>query len=94
MINRYNKGSRLERDIRHYLEAKGFYTCRSAGSHGEIDLIADDGTHEYRIQVKANIAEAARLKLLDSLLERHSGYRFISPLVLTKDFRKEMEGII
>ncbi|MEM2612295.1 MAG: hypothetical protein QW332_06135 [Thermoproteota archaeon] len=36
----YRKGARLEYWVKHRLEKENYYVVRSAGSHGEADLIA------------------------------------------------------
>ncbi len=50
------KGNRNERKTRKYLEARGYYTTRSAGSFGAFDIIAiprEEGPTKL-IQVKSN----------------------------------------
>jgi Holliday junction resolvase len=61
----YTRGATLERKIKKQLEDEGYYVMRSAGSKGQVDLLAlaPDG-FAYMIQVslsKKNKAECTRL---------------------------------
>lgn len=52
--DKYQKGAKEENKLKKYLEKKGYYVMRSAGSKGPADLIAiDPETRKIRvIQVK------------------------------------------
>jgi len=39
-MTKYSKGTRYEYEIKHYLESKGWFVIRAAGSHGKADLAA------------------------------------------------------
>lgn len=54
-MSRYKKGVAFERRIKYWLEEKGYYVIRSAGSHGIFDLIAipKNRMEIYGIQLKS-----------------------------------------
>lgn len=52
-MNFYAKGARFERQVKKYLEARGWIVVRSAGSHTKVDLMATDGNKIKLIQCKA-----------------------------------------
>jgi Holliday junction resolvase len=54
MINKYQKGARLERKVIHDLEEKGWFCVRSAGSKGALDIVAFKGDDRLFIQAKNN----------------------------------------
>lgn len=39
--NNYARGAAFERKVQDYLQAKGYYAVRAAGSHGLTDVVAD-----------------------------------------------------
>jgi len=53
-VTRYTKGRRLEWKTQRRLEALGYHTLRTAGSHGPFDVHAWSKREAYYIQVKAN----------------------------------------
>jgi Holliday junction resolvase len=54
MATNYERGAKRERDLLVKLRAEGWYAERTAGSHGEADLIAlKAGTVPLLIQVKS-----------------------------------------
>lgn len=59
-MGRYSKGAKFENDVIKYLEKKGMYCIRSAGSKGIVDVIAMKKyygiTFVYLIQCKYGIA--------------------------------------
>jgi len=61
MINRYQKGARLERRVIQELEANGWFCVRSAGSKGAVDIVAFKGDDRLFIQAK-NDGKALSLK--------------------------------
>ena len=70
-MNSYAKGARLERKALHALEAEGYVCTRSAGSHGVWDITAVRGVEPVLlIQVKANLSEAAAMKVLKMMRKR------------------------
>lgn len=44
-MNNYRRGVRLERELMKRFEGYGYYVMRSAGSHGDFDLITIDPTY-------------------------------------------------
>lgn len=52
---RYVAGANLERQIKTYFEKQGFDAVRSAGSHGEFDVWADNGLVIWKVQSKKNM---------------------------------------
>ena len=52
--NRYTKGISFEYSIKKKLENRGYYVCRSAGSHGAFDLVAIKNGIAWGIQCKAS----------------------------------------
>ncbi len=55
-MNRKAKGTKFERDLKHLLEAKGFYVTRASGSGSDgisPDLIALHTTKKFAIECKA-----------------------------------------
>ena len=54
MNRRYKKGRDFEYKIKHSLERRGYRCLRSAGSHGEYDLVAYKDNTFLFIQCKLN----------------------------------------
>ncbi|MCU0256969.1 MAG: hypothetical protein MUF60_09500 [Vicinamibacterales bacterium] len=52
-MSNYQRGVRLERDVRHDLEANGYEVIRSAGSKSAIDLVAFKPGELLFVQCKA-----------------------------------------
>ncbi len=53
-MTKYQKGFRLEHEIKDMYEKKSYFVFRSAGSHSLFDLIAMNQKHIILIQVKSN----------------------------------------
>jgi|TARA_R110000744_G_scaffold139955_1_gene251110 Holliday junction resolvase len=53
-MNRKQKGARSERKTMDYLEARGYYCTKSAGSLGEWDIIGVSEDGVVLVQVKSN----------------------------------------
>ena len=64
----YKKGYRLEQRVRKFLEERGFFVVRSAGSKSPVDLLAGDGHDLLAIQVKAgkDMTRKERLALIEA----------------------------
>ena len=54
VMNRKQKGARSERKTMDYLEARGYYCTKSAGSLGEWDIIGVSEDGVVLVQVKSN----------------------------------------
>lgn len=67
---RYENGANFERQIRKQLEAEGYIASRSAGSHGEFDVLAFNGLLVHAIQAKKGATEKQAAKLLDELTQK------------------------
>lgn len=92
--NNYARGAQFERKVKDYLESKGFYAVRAAGSHGLTDVIAiaplkylleDMGAVILFIQCKtgkATMSKADRIKLHDEAI-RHSALPYLVELSAT-----------
>ncbi len=68
---KYRKGAAFERKVKHWLEANGWWVCRSAGSKGVADLVAIRDGKVLLVQCKLspkNIGSAK--KELDALCQR------------------------
>ena len=52
-MNRYAKGRRFEYRVKEWLEERGFYVVRSAGSKGIADLVALKDNQTFLVQCKA-----------------------------------------
>jgi len=70
----YRKGARFERRVKRYLEERGYFVVRSAGSKGKFDLIAVrkeiDGNVEVvgiQCRVSKRLKKGEREALLDAL---------------------------
>lgn len=63
-MSKYSKGAKFERDVIKYLEKKGMYCIRSAGSKGIADIIAFkrymNKTFVYLIQCKFGNASMSK----------------------------------
>jgi Holliday junction resolvase len=66
-MTQYAKGARFERRVQKYLEERGWFTIRSAGSHKVADLVCLRGGGVLLIQCKLNgrISPAEREQLLN-----------------------------
>lgn len=51
-MTNYERGRRFEYKIKKMLEKAGFVVFRTAGSHGEVDLIAINDTETFLLQLK------------------------------------------
>lgn len=68
MGSQYRRGADFERALKKYLESKGMFVVRSAGSKGPVDLVAFDGHDRYFIQCKlSGKIGAAAIKALSQL---------------------------
>ena len=64
---RYVAGANLERQIKAYFELQGFDAVRSAGSHGEFDVWADNGLVLWKVQSKKGMSDAESNALADKI---------------------------
>lgn len=98
---RYEKGVRLERRIKAYMEARGYTVIRASGSHGKADLIClPDKEKSYfelahtpivfLIQAKAGKLGERQRNRYQAAMMSMQGYRYVKVLVLGSDFRKTM----
>ncbi|MEM4275125.1 MAG: restriction endonuclease [Candidatus Nitrosocaldaceae archaeon] len=74
----YLKGRTFEYKIKRYLEGKGYYVLRSAGSKGPLDLIAIKGKEILLIQCKTY----KNSKIIDE----HNTKCKIKTLLIGKDY--------
>lgn len=51
-MTNYERGRRFEYKIKKMLEKVGFTVFRTAGSHGDVDLIAINNTETFLLQLK------------------------------------------
>ena len=74
-MSNYDRGSNFERRVKGYLEVKGWYVMRSAGSHGLVDLIALRQGEVWLIQNKIGGMDSKHNK--EQLLElaKDNGFR-------------------
>ena len=63
----YNNGATFERKVQKYFAESGFLAVRAAGSHGEFDVIADDGKSLWYVQCKKGGTDKFAEKLADEL---------------------------
>ena len=64
---RYVAGANLERQIKAYFEAQGFDAVRSAGSHGEFDVWADNGLVLWKVQSKKGMSDTEANALVEEI---------------------------
>src|SRR3989304_2493210 len=64
---RYVAGANLERQIKTYFEKQGFDAVRSAGSHGEFDVWADNGLVVWKVQSKKGMSDAESNALAEKI---------------------------
>ena len=76
---RYDAGARFERRVKEYLESKGFWVCRSAGSRSAIDLLAIKAGEIMLCQCKVDgrLSQVEREQLLE-LEQETGGYAVIA----------------
>ena len=97
-MNTSKKGDRLFYAVKDYLLSKGYTIVKGAASKSfpkgsGIDAIAFNGAQGYLIQLKnMHMSENARLKEHDKLV-KYQGYVFLKPLVLTEDWKEEIEAM-
>lgn len=91
-MGRYSKGAKFEREVIKFLEKKGMYCIRSAGSKGIVDVIAlkryCNTTFVYLIQCKygnATMSKQDKKKLVDLANE----FEFIPIYVYRKKHEKK-----
>jgi len=68
--NNYARGAAFERKVKEFLESRGFFAGRSAGSHGLVDVFALTPRHGTPVLIqcktgKAKMSEADRKALRD-----------------------------
>jgi Holliday junction resolvase len=51
-MTQYERGTKLERDLQHLWEYRGWYVMRSAGSHGLADLAVVQDSQVFLVQCK------------------------------------------
>ena len=83
----YNNGSAFERKVCKLLEARGAKAYRTAGSHGDVDIIAFFGSFVFRIQCKnSDISDKEAFRIMDTICKAvKPAYYFAKPLVLTRE---------
>jgi Holliday junction resolvase-like predicted endonuclease len=73
-VTQYARGAAFERRVQAELEAEGYATIRSAGSHSPVDIIAVKHGQVLWVQVKrrsGTIPPADRVALLDLATRTH-----------------------
>ena len=71
-MTNYQKGAAFEREVKADLIAKGWCAVRSAGSHGEIDVLAHHKQFALYVQCKKDgVLPTAERKELMRLAEKH-----------------------
>ena len=92
-MTNYERGVRLERAIKQYLESKDWRVTRAAGSHSIYDLVAFKGQNILGIQAKRVISKRDKQRLYDDFIDKSLvGIKKLSSIVLTKEYKKELEG--
>lgn len=97
-MNTSKKGDRLFYAVKDYLLEQGYVVVKGAASKSfpkgsGIDAIAINGPIGYLIQLKnMHMSENARLREHDRLT-KYQGYVFLKPLVLTAEWKKEIEAV-
>lgn len=77
-----NKGIRQEYKVKKFLESKGYYVVRSAGSHGIYDLVAIGETDVLLIQLKYGSEQYLKYSAKEKENQTHKGMREIKPIHL------------
>ena len=86
MATNYNRGANFERDVRKYLQKRGYPCWRVAGSKGEgsVDLVAYDVTERRLLLIQAKVdgrASNAEMDALFSIAARTGAH----PLIAYRD---------
>jgi len=87
----YRKGYRFEREIFNLFQSAGYFTVRSAGSHGIFDIIAIKNGVIFGIQCKYNNHISKREELAMRMAYKQFGiiplyaYRFKGQPLIIKD---------
>lgn len=71
-MNKYRKGADKERQLKHLLEKWGWFVVRSAGSKGELDLVAIRNGRAVGLQVKIGRIGQEEMQQLSALAARLS----------------------
>jgi len=66
-MTNYRRGYDAERKAKEKLEGEGYYVMRSAGSHGQFDLIAIGSMEVLAIQVKRSKVNKIHYPEMDEL---------------------------
>lgn len=93
----YIKGVRMEREVMHYLEKRGWLCFRTAGSHSPIDVIAIRGTQIEFIQCKNyRMGIKAKQALHKRELERFDIYNGLwsEGLILSDNWKVEVSMLL
>ena len=96
-MNTSKKGDRLFYAVKDYLLKQGYTIVKGAASKSypkgsSIDAIAFRKGEGYLIQLKkVRMSENARLQEFDKLV-KYQGYIFLKPLVLTAEWKSEIEA--
>lgn len=82
-LRSYIKGRNIEYKVKKWLEEKGYYCIRSAGSHGIIDLFCGNGKKLLAIQVKTSLSQIKQeeLKKLRAAAEKLKA----KPVIIDKE---------
>lgn len=94
MNKHYQKGYRQEREIVNHLRRLGWLSVRTAGSHSPIDIFCVKGDRILLIQSKSNGRKGnhSYYTALRTYMERYDRILSSKGLLLTKEWRKEIEG--
>ena len=93
---RYAKGARMERAVKHALEARGYAVVRSAGSKSPYDLIAIDSQDVLLVQCKSNrLSQNMRERLRNAMLGGSTAntWRRLRAAVLDADWRRQVQSL-
>lgn len=90
---KYVKGARQEREIVNYMKKLEFTAIRSAGSKSKIDIVVINHEHIYVIQSKASpITGRSRARIRQHMIV--PGWRYLMPVVLSRDWKEELSDIL
>lgn len=80
----------MEREVKKYLESKGYTCIRSAGSKSAVDIVAINDNEVLLVQCKhTKLTVGERRKIELTLLPLH-GQKHVMGLVLSKEWRGEI----
>ncbi len=88
-MTRYQSGYRFERRVMEYLQKRGYYVIRSAGSHGVFDLVAIWNYDVRGIQCKKDGRISREEK--DQMIEAGKKYGIMPVLAYSKGKKIQFE---